>query len=234
MIKKFAMIILCLSLAVTVFIMIAGVGQDTATGIRDESGTDGQDASKIEQDYAQQKRQSGKTAAWLNVPNICYYPVMYSGDNSFYLEHNHLDEPDVAGAVFINKGCKPDFNSKILLIHGHNMADGRMFANLDRYMGEDFFRENPAIQVFDGGKLRFYQPFTVFLLEDGKEYIELDQKSGEDHAAYLESLKQRSLCRTDDNFIMDTDKNAIFLSTCNYAFEDARLIIGAVEFEIEK
>lgn len=182
---------------------------------------------KMANDFFAQLAKNSRTKGWLAVPNLCYYPVMFSGDNDFYLNHDSNDQENKHGALFLNGGGTPDFNSGVTLIHGHHMKIGTMFGHLKNYMDRDFFQGNRPIEVFDGKNLMFYQPFTVYLMVNGQESIELDEKPPEEHRAYMESLFKRSTCKMANPEEFDPDAKALFLSTCDYTFKEARLVVAA-------
>ena len=65
--------------------------------------------------------------AWLYIPetNISH-PVMYSGDNEFYLHRAYDGSYLYAGSVFLDGRCSPDFFGTVSILYGHNMNNGSM------------------------------------------------------------------------------------------------------------
>ena len=182
---------------------------------------------KLTEDYFAQKRNNPKVIAWIAVPDVCYYPVMYSGDNVFYLTHDENDEYNKRGALFLNADVNKDFKQQISLVHGHHMYDGTGLAQLKKYKSEDFFQQNPYIEVFDGETLRLYKPFTVLLYKDEVQWIEQKNKTTKEHYNYMKQLYEKSEVKMKSEEKPDFNAQAIFLSTCDYSFNDARLIVGA-------
>lgn len=76
---------------------------------------------------------------WINIPNTeIDYPVVQSKDNEFYLKNNFYREEDIAGTIFID--CENDIsNDKNLILYGHNMRNGSMFADINKFKEKDFF-----------------------------------------------------------------------------------------------
>ena len=77
---------------------------------------------------------------WINVPETkINYPVMYSGDNEFYL-HRAVDGSYLrVGSIFLDYRCNADFTEKINVLYGHNMSDGSMFADVMKFIDSDYF-----------------------------------------------------------------------------------------------
>lgn len=153
--------------------------------------------------------------AWLNIPNIGYLPVCKGIDNQFYLTHNEYKEESVSGVPFINTNSTED----VWLIHGHNMSDGSMFGNLEKYLSEDFFFNNGTLELYSDGFLSLYRPFTIFLYTENSTYIPYENSEYS-----YNYLKELSLYDVFWDF--NLDKPILLLSTCVY-FEGAdRMIVG--------
>ena len=66
---------------------------------------------------------------WISIPGTCVdYPVLQSSadDPEYYLRRTYKGEHRTAGSIFIQWDCSPE--SKNLVVYGHNMNDGTMFA----------------------------------------------------------------------------------------------------------
>ena len=77
---------------------------------------------------------------WINVPETKIdYPVMYSGDNEFYL-HRAVDGSYLrVGSIFLDYRCNAGFTGKINVLYGHNMSDGSMFADVMKFINSEYF-----------------------------------------------------------------------------------------------
>lgn len=179
---------------------------------------------QIANDYFEMKAKNDDTIGWINIPNICYYPVMYTGDQ-FYLRRDVNKKYKVSGTIFMNKNSLGTFDNTALL-HGHNMKNGTMFGSLSKYTYTDFFQENPCIEVFDGTNLYYYKPYTVLYIKDGVEFIQ-QQYEGEVRTEYFKSLYERSEVKMEEGLEPNFEANMLYLSTCGYLFADCRLVVGA-------
>jgi Uncharacterized protein conserved in bacteria len=171
---------------------------------------------------------------WLLIPNICYYPIMYSSVYDYYLTHNPHHDASARGSIFINYQCEPGFDNMLTLIHGHNMKDGTMFGRLSEYLGEDFFTNNISIMIYDGELIRIYKPFTAVILEENNDVIDARELSDAERTSYIESMYNRSICKMKEGEAPDLTKPIIFFSTCDYSFSEARLLVGAYLLGIEE
>ena len=77
---------------------------------------------------------------WICIPETeINYPVMYSGDNEFYL-HRAVDGSYLrVGSIFLDYRCNADFTGKINILYGHNMSDGSMFADVTNFIDSGYF-----------------------------------------------------------------------------------------------
>ena len=161
---------------------------------------------------------------WINIPNTeIDYPVVQSKDNEFYLENNFYREKDMAGAIFIDYN-NDIFNDKNLILYGHNMRNGSMFADINRFKEKDFF-DNVKIKIIKDGKEYFYELFSVFVESSSEINIKNKFGSNDEFKEYINILKNKSIYKSED-FKSDVS-NIITLYTCSYEFKDARTIVCA-------
>ena len=184
-------------------------------------------AARMQADFLNIHALNSDAIGWLLIPNVCYYPILYSDTYDFYLTRDHSRSPSVQGSIFVNYLCEPNFDAPLTLIHGHNMKDKSMFGHLDKYSGQDFFDNNAPIMIFDGTLLRTYSPFTVVISAENNDVIDAQNLSDDDRILYVESMYYRSICTPKEGEPPDLASNVIFLSTCDYSFNEARLIVGA-------
>ena len=184
------------------------------------------------ENFSDQLAINEETAGWLLIPNVCYYPVMYSSSHDYYLTHDQYRSYSAQGAIFINYQCEPNFDGMITLVHGHSMKNAAMFGQLKEYLGEDFFKKNELIMVYDGKIIRKYKPFTAVILEENNDVIDARELSDVDRISYIESMYSRSVCKMEKGEEPDLTKPVIFFSTCDYSFNQARLLVGAYLTEV--
>ena len=175
---------------------------------------------------------------WITVPNTRVdNPIYQAADNSFYLTHNQKKQKSAYGALFFecdNKITK-DETDKNLVIYGHHMKNGSMFADLTKYRSLSFYRQNPTIEFSTLYKKSIYKVYAVFVLNaskaDDNGYIyNISRRNfinDEDFESWSGEAYERSLINTGVD--VTKEDNIITLVTCVYDFDDARLIVMARE-----
>ncbi|MBE6844934.1 MAG: class B sortase [Ruminococcus sp.] len=94
----------------------------------------------ITEKVQQLSEEYNNSVGWLYIPDTeINYPVMYSGDNEYYL-HRAVDGSYLlVGSVFLDGSCEKDFSESLNILYGHNMSDGSMFADVMKYIDHSFF-----------------------------------------------------------------------------------------------
>ena len=89
-------------------------------------------------DFEKLKQKNPDTIAWIKVNGTDIdFPVVKGIDNSYYLTHNFNKEKNKAGWIFADYRNKFDGTDKNIIIYGHNMKDGSMFASLKNIIKEE-------------------------------------------------------------------------------------------------
>ena len=82
------------------------------------------------------------TAGWLVIDGThINYPLVKSADNFDYLDRDFEGNYSAGGTLFMDKGSR-SLEEPYCIIHGHHMAAGAMFGDLDRFLDPDFFEKN--------------------------------------------------------------------------------------------
>ncbi len=153
--------------------------------------------------------------AWIDIPGTAIsYPVVQAEDNEYYLHHTVNQEYSDYGSIFLNCTNRKDFSDSHNILYGHNMNDGTMFADLNRYQDSDFYENAPYIYIYSPGEVLVYQIFSVFQSPlDGSSFLyDLPVKSIE-YERQLRELKDASLY--DIPVTLTSDQPFITLFTCN-------------------
>lgn len=175
--------------------------------------------------------------SWLGIK----YPVMYSGDNSYYLTHDFQKAKNTNGEPFFdyrNKIESVNSKNKVLVIYGHDMGSGQMFANLNKLLTSiNYARTAPVINLdtlYVSGSQ--YKVFAVMLLNnndaDGQkfDYLRTDFSGDKDFMDYVANIRARSVYDYNDVDVQPDD-DLLVLSTCSYPslakFKDSRCAVVA-------
>ncbi|MCH5280605.1 MAG: class B sortase [Lachnospiraceae bacterium] len=171
---------------------------------------------------------------FLTIPGTpIYYPVVHR-DNSYYLHHNFMQETNSHGAIFLDENCEPE--DDVLLIHGHHMRDGTMFAELRQFRNKEFREAVPYIYLDFGEGDMPYEVFAVALVDlTGESYFHYEEvpDTKEEREEYLKGFKRSSVwfSGTIDGERLAGTNQLVFLSTCEYGTDNQRLILAAVAVE---
>lgn len=189
--------------------------------------------SEILEQYQTLYNENHDFIGWLSIPDTNIdYPVLQCSDNEYYLHHNFYREEDKYGCLYVKDIADVNTPATNFIIYGHNMKDGSMFGNLDRYQEQTFYQEHPFIQFNTLYEERTYQVLAVFLSqvyredEDVFKYYQFYQADTEtEFLDFYENIMASSLITSEvtatfgDTFLT--------LSTCAYHVEDGRFVVVA-------
>lgn len=181
--------------------------------------------------YAAVYEQNSDFVGWITIDGTnINYPVMQTPDNpNFYLKHSFEKKYSNYGVPYVQENCTLGVSDNVI-IYGHHMNDGSMFANLCKYESEDFYREHKTIRfdtLSDYGEYEIVTVFkTVAYSQAGFKYYHF--VDAEDKAAFDEFLAGCNALRLYDTGVSAKygDK-LITLSTCEYSRTNGRMVIVA-------
>lgn len=169
---------------------------------------------------------------WIKIDNtVIDYPVLQSDEPEFYLNHNYKKEPSRYGSIFIDSACKNGVDSKNIILHGHNMRDGQMFAGLMKFSDLEFYKNCPVITFNSNEHNIKWKIFSIFKTntrpDQGKvfNYLAISFSDDKDFLNYIYNARIRSLIDTDVD--ISSSDQIITLSTCSYEFDDFRTVLVA-------
>ncbi len=204
--------------------------QDIFYGTEEQGG--GKTAKKtVEHDWATINKKYPDIKAWIKVDNtVIDYPVLWhKGDDStsqYYLWRNYKGETygEATCSIFIDYRSKQAMKSRNVILHGHNMLNGSMFAALNKYGNTSpdmkVYKKSPIIRIStkDGGN-QVYKIFSVFKSNVNKaqgEYFDFYAgtfKSDAQFMNYVYNLKIRSMINCPVS--VNEDDQLLTLVTCS-------------------
>ena len=160
------------------------------------------------------------TTAWIYIPDSeINFPVMYSGDNEYYL-HRGIDGSYLrAGSIFLDGRCDERFRDDVNIIYGHNMSDGSMFADLMSYQSNDYFDEHRVGFLNTERGVYRIDFFAVSEVEDNDTVYETKMLVKQ----WLEHLRSVSYIWHDSGHT-EGDRY-LSLSTCTYHNGSSRTLV---------
>ena len=185
---------------------------------------------QVQADFADLYAQNPHLVAWLEAGGTISLPVVQY-DNEFYLDHDFYGKSDAAGTVFLNAVNSLWPQDQHLLLHGHNMKDGSMFATLTRFREQDWLRQNPVVYlrtIYDEQPTAYVilSVFDASMDEGANGYFDLGRinfDTDEQFLAFAQELKDVSLF--DVPVDVQADDHLLSLVTCSYSHENGRLTV---------
>ena len=163
-------------------------------------------------DFAKLKQKNSDAIAWIKVNGTDIdFPVVKGTDNSYYLTHNFDKEKNKAGWIFADYRNKFDGTDKNIIIYGHNMKNGSMFASLKDVIKEEWYNNenNKYIALITENENCKYQVFSVYEIETEEYYLQTNISNFKE---FVEKIKGRSKKKFNVD-IKETD-SILTLSTC--------------------
>ena len=102
-------------------------------------------------DFAQLQEMYPNVVGWLKMDDVdISYPIVKGEDNDYYLHYGADGQPNIDGSIFMDYRNK-SFDDLHVLIYGHNMLDGSMFATLHQFRDAVFFfKQKTAYELMSG------------------------------------------------------------------------------------
>ena len=177
--------------------------------------------------YAEVFAQNDDLIGWISIPGTCVdYPVLQSSadEPEYYLRRTYKGEHRTAGSIFFQWDCSPE--SRNLVVYGHNMSDGTMFAVLQKMADEAFRTEHSKILLQTSDGLREYRIAAVLKTDIQKfPFNRTEFADDADFLSFQKELFAQSLCKTET--IPGADRRLLTLVTCSYEWESARTVVIA-------
>ena len=157
------------------------------------------------------------------------YPIMQNGD--FYLHNNFYKKYSISGTPYLASYCNIN-SSDNLIIYGHHMSNGSMFAGLDIYKSYNGYKNHKYIKFYtlNGEKTieNKYEVIGAFKVQPNTDvanilYGTTKFKNEEDFNKYARILKDKRLYSTGAN--LSYGDKFITLSTCEYSQKNGRLVV---------
>ena len=148
--------------------------------------------------------------AWLKIDGtIINYPVMKTTDNNYYLTRNFYKEYDSCGSIFLD--YRSNLTDKNIVIYGHNIKRGLMFADLEKITNGEL-GNNIDIELYMPNKKMIFKVFSSYAIKP-EDYSINTSITENELDEFKQVLKQRSEIEFESEY---TNSNQILtLSTCD-------------------
>lgn len=183
-------------------------------------------------EYAALYLQNDDMVGWIEIEGTkLNYPVLQVPDEKdYYLHRDFNKETSKHGAIYVQENCDVWTPSDNVVIYGHNMKDGSMFATLLKYKDQSYWDEHRFIYFNTLLERHTYEIVSVFkttaTVNKGFDYhLFVDAENEEEFNAYIDAVKK--LEYYDTGVTAEYGDKLITLSTCEYTLTNGRLVVVA-------
>ena len=183
-------------------------------------------------EYAALYLQNDDMVGWIEIEGTkLNYPVLQASDEKdFYLQRDFNKETSKHGAIYVQANCDVWTPSDNVVIYGHNMKDGSMFATLLKYKKQSYWEEHRYIHFNTLLERHTYEIIAVFkttaTLNKGFDYhLFVNADSEEEFNDYINMIKKLDFYET--GVTAEYGDKLITLSTCEYTLTNGRLVVVA-------
>ena len=171
------------------------------------------------------QRKYPDAVGWLNIPDTRIdYPFAQSENNEDYLYRDLDQNSSPAGTIFMDHRNARDFSDFNTILFGHHMKSGSMFAALQAFDNRAFFEGNRSGTIFLTDRTYAIEFIAFSVIEPGDAVIYDPTITREaDKFAFLEHVKDTA--RYYREIQLGAHDRVVTLSTCNYEFQDARMVL---------
>ena len=153
------------------------------------------------------------------------FPVIFSGENEYYLSHDIYKNEYKHGSVFMdmsNHGAILDRNT---ILHGHNFGDGILFGDLENYINKDFFDSHKTIIFNNLYSDMEWEVFAVYIIDPKDYYLMISFSTEEEYFGFVNQIKSKALIWSD--YIPKEGDHMLTLHTCSWKFKGSHILIHA-------
>lgn len=167
---------------------------------------------------------------WIEIPGTQVdYPVMQSvQEPEFYIRRNFKKEKSVFGSIFADASCNIQ-TSKNVILYGHHMKDGSMFALLDRYDSKSFYNSNKYLHfdtIYQTGSYEILGAFRISANIIDDQFIHmLSCDTRENFTAFIQYIKRNGFY--DTGVTASYEDHLVTLATCQYVDKNGRFFLVA-------
>ncbi|WP_243111341.1 class B sortase [Acutalibacter sp. 1XD8-33] len=142
------------------------------------------------------------------------------------MRRNFQGEYSESGVPFLDFRCSLDSDN--LIIYGHNMMNGTMFAALQGYVQEDFCKVHPIVEFQTADGCAKYRVFAVAWVKSNDEWYKfVSADAAEDFNSAVEKVIGKALLTI--NPPPEYRQQILTLSTCYDSAHNGRLLVLAAK-----
>ena len=161
---------------------------------------------------------------WIRIPDTQIdYPVMYHPqEKDYYLKKDFYGEYAYAGSIYLSDYCDPE-ESDNLILYGHHMNNGSMFASLANYKQEGYLEQHPVLYYYTPDQVYMLQVFACFVTGGDSDVYAFNFATRDQFQEFINRMYSRS--NFDSGVQVTSSDHIMTLSTCSYEYDDARYVV---------
>lgn len=184
------------------------------------------------EEYASLLAENPDMVGWISIEGTAVnYPVVQSPyEPNFYLTHGFDKLESNYGCPYVQENCDVETPSDNVVMYGHHMRNGSMFAGLIDYQEEIFWKEHPIIRFDTLTQRHEYEVLAVLTThadDNGLPYRQfVNARDADDFSAFVERCKR--VAYYDTGVTAEYGDHLITLSTCKSSSDPtSRFIVVA-------
>ena len=181
---------------------------------------------------AELKKKNPDIVGWIRIPNttIDYPVVRHPKDNTYYLTHAFDRSFNGAGSIYMDHRNDGYFHDNNSVLYGHRRNDGQMFYDLEnKFRSKAYVEAHPTIEIITENRYLYATIFAVCVFPSVADYRQPNYDTPESFATFMSLIDSKNEVRGVNGGIKPVYGDRILtLSTCNYDYNSARLVVFAV------
>lgn len=178
-------------------------------------------------DFTKLKEKNAETGGWITIDGTAIdYPVVQAGDNSYYLNHDFNNNQSIQGSIFMDYRNQMDIEDQHTILYGHNMKNGTMFHDLNKYKEESFLNEHTYVTYYGQRGYYKWEIFSTYNTDPTSDYLQTEFDSGEQYVSFINQLVSQSDFAYNGEPFSEEDQ-ILTLSTCSEGVKNGRRVVHA-------
>lgn len=185
------------------------------------------EAPPISVDFDLLRSENPDVVGWIYCPDTeVDYPVFRSDDNRYYLRRLGDGAYNNAGSIFADCRNSEELSEENVILYGHNMDNGTMFALLPQYAQQEFYEAHPVWYLLTPEADYKVELFAGFVTSTRSLVYSTQCEMTKDGRPITDQAWEESDFRGVDP--PWEGARTLTLSTCSYEFSNARYVVMGI------
>ena len=175
---------------------------------------------------------------WIYMDSGANYPILKGKTNKTYLHTDPYGHYSFNGCIFMNAGNNwnkeaplgKNFVDKNTIIYGHNMNNGSMFGNNDKYKDDAYANKHKNFWIFTPKGRYWFKIYQTHVVYDETTIFKTDFKDENEFSGWLGKLGQNPFSKIGKQ--ANKHDKVVSLSTCTQHGQK-RFVIQGYQKEFE-